>query len=153
MSPTPPDYVPLDLRPLPGSERPPAPGLHAPGTALAPGEQVEVTLVLRRRGEAPDPGRAPAAPAAPVAATDFAERFGADPADVELVTSTLTGLGAQVLQVDPASRRIRIAGSAELLSRIFGTSLEQVTSTGPDGRRPIAIAREASACRRRWTAW
>lgn len=87
---------------------------------------IEITLVLRRRGELPDP-----AAAAPIPATVLAADYGADPADVDLVTATVTALGARVLSVHPAARLVRIEGTAAALSRMFGTSLELVTSQEP----------------------
>ncbi len=73
------------------------------------------------------------AAAAPLTREELARRSGADPDDVDLVTRTLTGLGLEVIEVDPAGRRVRVAGPVDLLSRVFGTSLEQVSSTGPAG--------------------
>jgi kumamolisin len=120
----------LDLQPLPGSERPPAPEAAAAPAALDPDSPIAVTLVLRRRAEVPDE-----AFSSPLPPAEFAARYGADPADVELVTRTMTALGAQVVEADAASRRVRVAGTVGLLSQIFGTALEQVTSTDPVGSR------------------
>src|SRR3954469_16565 len=124
-----PDPNNLDLRPLPGSERPPAPGA-APVAPLDPDSPLTVTLVVRRRAEVPDEVLS-----SPLPPAEFAARYGADPADLELVTAPLTRLGAQVVDADPASRRIRVAGTAGSLGQIFGTSLEQAASTGPRGGR------------------
>jgi len=124
-----PDPHNLDLRPLPGSERPPAPDV-APVAALDPNSPLTVTLVVRRRAEVPDEVLS-----SPLPPAEFAARYGADPADLDLVTATLTALGAQVVDTDPASRRIRVAGTARLLGQIFGTSLEQASSTAPVGGR------------------
>jgi kumamolisin len=118
----------IELTPLPGSERAPAPGVRPAATAAPSEERVEVTLLLRRRAPMPDE-----ALATPMPAAELAERYGALPADIALVQSVLGGLGADVIEVDPASRRVRVAGSVALLSRIFGTSLEQVTSDDPSG--------------------
>jgi kumamolisin len=116
--------------PLPGSERESAPG-HAPVAAAPPkaadNEQVEASVYLRRAGEVPDS----ALPGASVGAA-AAAAFGASPADIELVTATLTGLGATVTDVDVASRRLRVSGPAGVLAGIFGTTLQTVTSTAPD---------------------
>jgi kumamolisin len=128
--PTSPDLNDLELRPLPGSERPPARDAAATPAALDPDSAIAVTLVLRRRAEVPDE-----ALGSPLPPAEFAARYGADPADLELVSSTLTALGAQVLEADAASRRVRVAGSVGLLSQVFGTSLQQAASTDPVGGR------------------
>lgn len=120
------------LVPLPGSTREPAPqALHRPAAAEAGfealyNEEISVTLVLRRARPVPDEalGRI-------LSRTELAA-YGASPADVELATSTMTRLGAQVTEVDAASRRIRITGQVGLLCTIFGTRLEPVSSVAPD---------------------
>jgi len=116
------------LSPLPGSDRRPAPGFSQAPTGIEPDAPLEITVILRR--QAPVPAEAFAEP---VPRGDLAARYGAADADVELVTRTLTGLGARITETDPASRRIRVSGTTGLLSRIFGTTLENVTSTAPNG--------------------
>jgi kumamolisin len=101
-----------DLQALPGSDRGPAPGARPAVVPLDPQAEVEATLVLRRAA---------------------AGEIGADPTELATATETLTGLGVQVLSADGPSRLIRIAGPAALLSRVFGTELEQVSSRSPDG--------------------
>jgi len=97
----------VDLRPLPGSEPRSAPrAIQAAGPVPAD-TTIEITLVMRRRGELPDP-----AAAAPIPASALAADYGADPADVDLVTATVTALGARVLSVHPAARLVRIEGTA-----------------------------------------
>ncbi|MCW2645532.1 MAG: kumamolisin [Pseudonocardiales bacterium] len=103
----------LDLRPLAGSERPPAPTASPAAQPLDPQATVEATLLLRRAVEG---------------------AVGADPADLATVTDTLSGLGVQILSADAPSRRVRIAGPASLVGRVFGTDLQQVSSRAPDGR-------------------
>jgi len=125
-----PDLNDLELRPLPGSERPPAREATAAPAALAPDSPIAATLVVRRRAEVPDEVLS-----SPLPAAEYAARYGADPADLELVTQTMTALGAQVVDADLASRRVRIAGSVGLLARIFGAHLQQVISTDPAGGR------------------
>lgn len=113
---------------LEGSERAPAPGLAA-RTPVDPSERIQVTVVLRRKAPLPEtPSEEPLEPA------ELAARHGASEADLTLATETFTRLGAEVVAADAASRRIRLAGTVEQLSRIFGTSLEKVTSTGPHGQ-------------------
>ena len=67
-------------------------------------------MLRRRDGQASDPARG-----AMLTSQQLAERFGASPADLQRVRSTLTPLGVEIVAVDPASRRVRIAGSAGLL--------------------------------------
>jgi kumamolisin len=119
-----PDLSHLDLRPLPGSERSPAPDATAAEAPLDPAATIEVTLVVRRRQPVPDEALTSTIPRAA-----FASLYGADPADLTLVTDTLNGLGARVIEADAASRRVRVAGTVGELSQIFGTSLERVTSS------------------------
>jgi kumamolisin len=108
---------------LPGSFRPPLDDIE-PIAPVDASERLTATLVLRRR--------APLPPHVRLSATELATRHGADPADVDTVASTLRDLGIDVLGVETASRRVRIAGSAGVLSSVFGTSLTQV-------RRPDRI--------------
>ena len=120
----------LELRPLPGSEPVAAPRGVLAATAVPAGTPIEVTLVLRRRTRLPEPGGA-----APVPAAEFAAAYGADPADVELLTTTMSALGARVIAVRPSARLVRLAGTAGVLSRVFGTSLQLVTSQDATGAR------------------
>lgn len=125
-----PDLEHLQLTPLPGSERAPAPNAQ-PATspqALDPQREISITLILRRRAPVPDE-----ALTAPMSREEFAIRYGADPADLRLVTDTLTNLGATVTDADVASRRLRVSGPTGLLGRIFGTELSLATSDSPTG--------------------
>ncbi len=116
-----PDFlsVPLDLVPLPGSERPRATGL-VPASVPLDGEVVvEATLILRRRNAMSTADAVDSR----LTTEQLAAQFGADPADVALVGTTLTALGIRLLSTDLASRRVRIEGSLAILARVFGTSL------------------------------
>jgi len=131
-----PEQPDLDLVPLPGSERNASPGV-APAAAqesapgVPPGTRIEATLVLRRR--APLDAKALGGASATLTNAQLAERFGADPADVALVVQTLSGIGLEIVGTDAASRRVRVAGSVELVTRVFGTDLRQVTSQAVTG--------------------
>jgi kumamolisin len=121
---------PLDLVPLPGSERPPAEGIQPAGHKLDKDGTIEATVVLRRRA----PIDSADVLAKVLTREELEVQYGADPADVSLVVSTLTALGLSVISTDPVSRRVRVSGSAAALSRVFGTSLQAVTS-GTGGSR------------------
>jgi kumamolisin len=118
---------------LPGSERGPLPDV----TEIGPvdlSERAEVTLVLRRRAELPAE-----IVAGPVALTsdELAERYGADPADVDLVSRELTSHGLEVTAVHSGSRRVKVAGTLADLSSGFGATLRQVSSPDPRGWRRV----------------
>jgi kumamolisin len=114
---------------LPGSERAPLAEAR-PAGQLDTSERAEVTLVLRRRADIP----AEIVEGPTVLTRDeLAERYGADPADVDLVRQTLTGLGLAVTAVHPATRRVKVAGTLGELSRAFGVTLQLVRSASPGG--------------------
>jgi kumamolisin len=79
-------------------------------------------VVLRRRAE---PGTA-AVSGALLSREELSEQFGAASADLDLVTGTLARAGLQVVSADAASRRVRVAGTAQQMSEVFATTLEHV---------------------------
>ena len=118
---------------LAGSERAPLPEAADAGT-LDTSQRTEVTLVLRRRAEIP----AEIVEGPTVLTTDeLAERYGADPADVDLVRQVLSSRGLEVTDVQPATRRIKVAGTLADLASTFGTTLRQVSSPDPSGRGQV----------------
>jgi kumamolisin len=118
---------------LAGSERAPLPGA-APAGQLDTSERARLTLVLRRRAEIPaDIVEGPTV----LTGDQLAEGYGADPADVDLVRRTLTGLGLEIIAVLPASRRIKVAGTLGQLSSVFGAELRQVSSPAPEGQGTV----------------
>jgi kumamolisin len=127
---------PLDLVPLPGSDRPDRPGFRAHG-GLAPSARVDATLVLRRRAELPDD-----AFASPLTREQLADRYGATPEDVELVRGTLEPLGLTIDEVDAGARRVRVSGPVGVVARVFGTDLAQ--STPDDGGEGAPTYRQRS---------
>ena len=118
---------------LAGSERAPL-AAATPAGQLDTSERAELTLVLRRRAELPA-----GIVEGPTVLTSeqLAGQYGADPADVDLVRRTLTGLGLEITAVHPASRRIKVAGPLGQLSSVFGTTLRQVSSPAPKGHGTI----------------
>jgi kumamolisin len=122
--------MPESLVPLAGSERASLPDV----TDTAPlntAERAEITVLVRRRAELPaEIIEGPTVLSSP----QLAEGYGADPADVDLVSRELTSRGLEVTAVYATTRRIKVAGSLGDLSRAFGTTLRQVSSPDPGGR-------------------
>jgi kumamolisin len=114
---------------LAGSERGPLPGAERIGDVDG-SERIEVTLVTRRRAEIPRD-----ALGVPVRRTkeQLEQRHGADPADLALVTSTLSRLGLEVTSQDPGTRRLAVAGPASAMATAFGAELSLVASPDPVG--------------------
>src|ERR1700691_6603592 len=109
---------------LAGSERATLPGA-TETEPLDTAARAEVTIVLRRRAGLPEE----IITGPTVLSTDeLAERYGADPGDVDLVRQELGGRGLAVTAVYPATRRVKVAGSLGDLSSAIGTTLRQVTS-------------------------
>src|SRR5689334_2905095 len=90
---------------IPGSARQPVPDI-TEARPVDPATPVELTVVLRRRADG---------------------TVGSDPDDLEAVRSGLESAGLEVVAVDAPSRRIRLRGTAETVSRVFGTELQQVS--------------------------
>lgn len=121
---------------LVGSERRPLTGVEF--TPAPPQQEIEVTLVLRRRAPLPDGDTV-------LSRAELAERYGALPADISAVTDSVTAGGATVLDTDPASRRIRIRGSVGVLEAMFGTKLFRTQDTGAaSGTQRSIRARQGS---------
>jgi kumamolisin len=84
---------------------------------------VTVTVVLRRRNELPEEivhGQER------VSREEFASRYGADPADIEGMQEFAQSRDLRVVDIDAASRRVRIEGSVAALQRAFGVRLQAV---------------------------
>lgn len=128
--PTPVPSTPVDqpLVPLPGSNRQSAEVIATSAAEPSDGVEIEVTVVLRRKA-----GAGPFDPSEHLSREDFDRRMGADVADADTVTATLGGLGVRIVSTDLPSRRVRVAGSASVLARVFGTHLEAVTSRASGG--------------------
>jgi kumamolisin len=94
-------------------------------------ERAEITVVLRRRAELP--AEIVEGPTV-LSHAELGDGYGADPADVDLVSRELTSRGLEVSAVHPATRRVKVTGSLGDLSSAFGTTLRQVSSPDPSGR-------------------
>lgn len=115
--------------PLPGSSRAAATGVQALGD-VDPGEHIAFTAILRRRSglptelvEGPDT----------VSTSELADRFGADPADIDHAQKVFTAAGVTVSQQHQGSRRLLCEGPASAVTTLFDTKLTRVRGTTPMG--------------------
>jgi kumamolisin len=123
--------VDASLVPLSGSERGALPDAQ-PAGSLSATEVIQVTVVTRRMAELPQTA---AGTPARISRDELRRSYGSDPADHALIAEILASLGTgiEVVDSDPGARLMTIAGTAAALAAAFGTSLSQVTSTGPFG--------------------
>ncbi|HTJ27798.1 MAG TPA: S53 family peptidase [Candidatus Limnocylindria bacterium] len=110
---------------LAGSERT-APAARLVGPA-AEYEQVEVTIVLRRRAELPDPAADTRPPSrrSYVDRATFAERYGARPEDIAAVEAFAREAGLQVVSADAARRTVVMRGTVAAMNAAFGTQVQR----------------------------
>jgi kumamolisin len=99
---------------LPGSRRPAKSGARRL-RSIDPHANVEVTIGLK----APDLPGADAMPARALNPQEFADQYGAAPADVQKVEQVLRGFGLTVQEVDPSRRNLRVSGSAAAMEAAF----------------------------------
>jgi kumamolisin len=92
-----------------------------------PGEQVTVTVLLRRRSGAqpPEPGEARESGQHPMSREEFASSFGADPADVDALRAFAADHNLEVGQVNLGARTVSVSGPAEAMNRAFGVRLRR----------------------------
>jgi kumamolisin len=119
-----------DLVPLPGSERSELAGASPASAPLDDGQVITVTVLLRRR--APVPTELVEGPQT-ISTSELGERYGADPADAQLVSEVLGSYGLSVTETHLESRRMMVSGTIAAMQAAFGTTLSAVTSPQPDG--------------------
>lgn len=88
----------------------------------------ELTLLLRRRRELP--GHLIEGLDV-VSKDEFAEKYGADPADVDLVREVLEAAGVEIVSVDTAARRVVVAGKLPSLPVQLNDIVLSVFGLGP----------------------
>ena len=125
--------IPANYRRLKGSERRPAPGFRRIGPA-DPGETLSVTIRVRRRPDAqPLPDQADWAATPPgqrkyLLRDDFAQRYGASPADLELVERFATDHHLKVIESNTARRIVILSGTVEQMNSAFAVDLGRYES-------------------------
>lgn len=115
--------------PLPGSARAALVGGQSLGE-VDPAERVAFTVVVRRRSDLP---RELVEGPDTVTSAELADRFGADPADVDRVRATFEAAGVTVSQAWAGSRRLFGEGPASAVSALFATQLTTVRGTNSAG--------------------
>src|SRR5581483_5816978 len=103
---------------LPGSQRP-APSDAVPVGAPAPDEPVQISVVLRRRNALPPPGESPT-----VSREQFAELYGADPADIQKVVDFAAAHGLTVVNTEPARRTVVLSGPLSKVAAAFTADVQ-----------------------------
>jgi kumamolisin len=102
---------------LPGSERPPHPDAQ-PAGAPDPSQFIEVSIVLRRKAPLDV-----STETQPMDRDEFAERYGADPQDVERVEAFAQRFDLHIVSVDLGRRVVVAGGTIAAMNEAFGTSL------------------------------
>jgi kumamolisin len=119
-----------DLVPLPGSERSELRDASPAPAPLDDSQVITVTVLLRRRAQIPT---ALVEGPQTVSQSELGDRYGADPADAQLVSEVLGSYGLTVTETHLESRRLKVSGTIAQMQAAFGTTLAAVTSPHPDG--------------------
>ncbi len=120
---------PTAVRPIEGSERRPAPGARRVA-AENPSAKLSVTIRVRRRTDAPAmPVHHHAdTPTGHVSREDFAERYGASKADLDLVVSFARANGLEIEETSAPKRTVKVTGTVEQMNHAFGVDLGRYES-------------------------
>ncbi|HXF27046.1 MAG TPA: protease pro-enzyme activation domain-containing protein, partial [Bryobacteraceae bacterium] len=84
---------------------------------------MKITVVLRRRAPLPPPS-ATAAP--PLSREEFAQTYGADPADIQKVEEFASANGLTVASTDVGRRTVVLSGTAGVMKKAFDVNLVMV---------------------------
>jgi kumamolisin len=118
---------------LKGSERSAMPGARVLAPAN-PAERLEVSVLVRRRGQQALQSRVAALASGKrgshLSREEFARDHGADPSDIAKVRSFAEAQGIKVLQEDTARRTVILSGTVAQFSAAFGVQLHQMSHAG-----------------------
>ncbi|HEV7665920.1 MAG TPA: S53 family peptidase [Chloroflexota bacterium] len=118
----------VDRVPLPGSDKKPVPSAQ-PVADVHPDERIEVTVRVRQRAQGALVAQvnqlAAQSPEARehLSREDFAQQFGADPADLAKVEQFAAANGLAVVEANLARRTVLVSGPATKVSAAFGVTL------------------------------
>jgi kumamolisin len=119
---------------LKGSERHLLKGARSLGKA-DPAERLEVTILLKHRAADALLNRVKQVHSAGhhsdhMKREDFAQQFGADPADIQKVKNFATKHGLAVVQESAARRSVVLAGTVDQFNRAFSVDLQRIEHDG-----------------------
>jgi hypothetical protein len=121
---------------LQGSERP-RPEEHRHVGAVDSSKWIGVTVLVRaRRGSPPLPDleqwhNTPHAERKALTREEYAERHGADPADLEAVKRFAEGAGLRVTEMHAGRRSVTVEGTADRVGAAFGVELQEFEALVP----------------------
>lgn len=108
------------------SPRVPMKGSESPGASEArllrkcsPDEQIQITVVVRRRNELDANPR----PLAPISREEFAQKYGANPDDIAKLKKFAADNHLEMTGANPESRTVTLKGNAADLGKAFGVEL------------------------------
>jgi kumamolisin len=119
---------------LKGSERHLVKGARSLGKA-DPAERLEVTVLLRHRAadallNRVKQGHSAGKPSEHIKREDFAQQFGANPADIQEVKKFANTHGLAVVQESAARRSVVLSGTVEQFNRAFAVDLQRIEHDG-----------------------
>lgn len=117
---------------LAGSERQPPPGAQQVGP-VDPNERIEISVYLRdpsASDPAGDPGTHAQDPGQRLTRAEYLARHSASPADLAKVEAFARNHNLTVVETDPASRKVVLAGTVAALTGAFATSLHRYEYQG-----------------------
>ena len=108
--------------PLQGSDRTALPDARRVDD-VDPGKRMQITLTVRRKAGEGDIDRMMEAAPGPIGRDEFAQRFGADEADLEKVEDFAHDHGLDVVEASAARRTVVLAGTIADMRAAFGVDL------------------------------
>src|SRR5579859_2904979 len=115
---------------LPGTNRVPLPGARVVGSCSAD-EWIEVTIKLRRKVALPElEGR----PKEPMTYEYLAKTYGSTQEDINRVSEALHEFGLEVVESDPKTRTVKVAGPSSAMEKAFLVKLVRYTHERGDYR-------------------
>jgi len=130
--------VPAGYLPIEKSERHAVPNAVRIGPA-DPAEVFTVSVRVRRRPDAPplpgmDAWASPTNRPPYLSREDFANRYGADPADLRQIADFAKNAGLSVVETSAARRTVVLSGTVAQMSAAFGVTLRRYRSAGEEYR-------------------